>query len=150
MSFKDRRLQELKRTIPEVTPAEALDLQRQGAVLIDVREQDEIAQGSPRHARRLGRGFLELRVEDAAPDPGQTVLTMCGGGTRSLFAAEDLRRLGYQDVRSVAGGFNRWKNEGLPFEVPRMLDAAARERYSRHLLMPEVGEAGQIKLMDSR
>lgn len=150
MSIKDRRLQELRQTILEVTPAQALTLRDQGAILIDVREQDEISQGSPLNANRLGRGFLELRIENAAPDPEQTLLVMCGGGIRSLFAAEDLRRLGYQDVRSVAGGFSRWKNEGLPFEMPRLLDADARERYARHLLMPEVGEAGQLKLLDSK
>ncbi len=99
---------------------------------------------------RLGRGYLELRIEDAVDDPGRTILVMCAGGTRSLFAAESLRQMGYEDVRSVGGGFNRWKNNGLPYEVPRQLDAGARERYSRHLLLPEVGEAGQLKLMDSK
>ena len=84
------------------------------------------------------------------PDASKTVLVMCAGGVRSLFAAEGLRMLGYKDVRSVAGGFNRWKNEGLPVEVPRSLSAKDRERYARHLLMPEVGEAGQQKLLDSK
>jgi sulfur-carrier protein adenylyltransferase/sulfurtransferase len=150
MKAKDRRLAELRDSIPEVSPAEALALHRQGAALIDVRDNDEVAQGSPTGAHRLGRGFLELRVEDAVPDFDRTVLVMCAGGVRSLFAAEDLKRLGYQDVRSVAGGFSRWKNEGHPFEIPAMLDAEARERYSRHLLMPDVGEAGQIKLLGSK
>lgn len=150
VSIRERRLQELKQIIPEIDPAQALELQDQGAALIDVREQDEIAQGSPANAYRLGRGFLELRIEQAVPNPDRTLLVMCGGGVRSLFAAEGLKCLGYRDVRSVAGGFSRWKNEGLPFEVPRLLDAEARERYSRHLLMPEVGEQGQLKLLDSR
>ncbi len=147
---KDRRLAELRAAIPEVSPAQAVQLQRQGAAVIDVREADEIAQGTPIGAHRLGRGFLELRAEEAIPDHGRTVLVMCASGARSLFAADELRRLGYTDVRNVAGGFTRWKNEGLPFEVPRVLDAGARERYSRHLLMPEVGEAGQLKLLDSK
>src|SRR6185369_14763507 len=134
---KEQRLAELRKTIPEVTPSEAAALQGKGAVLIDVREPDEVAQGSPAGAERIVRGFLELRVEDAVPDPKRTVLVMCAGGVRSLFAAEGLRLLGYQDVRSVAGGFNRWKNEGLPVEVPRSLSARDRERYARHLLMPE-------------
>ncbi len=150
MSIKERRLQEIRQSIPELEPSEALALQAGGATLIDVRERDEIVQGSPKGALRLGRGFLELRVEEAVPDPDHTVLTMCGGGVRSLFAAEDLKRMGYRDVRSVAGGFSRWKDQGLPFEVPRLLDADARERYSRHLLMPEVGEEGQLKLLDSK
>ena len=150
MNGRDRRLQALKQAIPELEPAQALAAQQQGAALIDVREQDEIAQGSPTQAYRLGRGFLELRIEDAVPDPERTLLIMCASGVRSLFAAEDLKNLGYRDVRSVAGGFSRWKNEGLPFEIPRLLDADARERYSRHLLMPEVGEEGQLKLLDSK
>ncbi|MEX0730848.1 MAG: molybdopterin-synthase adenylyltransferase MoeB [Aquisalimonadaceae bacterium] len=146
----DARLEALRREIPEVTPEQAHALQGDGAVLVDVREQDEIAAGSPQGALHMGRGYLELRIEDAVPDLERPILTLCGGGTRSLFAAEDLKRLGYRNVQSVAGGFNGWKNDGLPFEVPRMLDAAARERYSRHLLMPEVGEQGQLRLMDSR
>lgn len=147
---KDQRLNELKAQIPEIAPKEAIALQRQGAALIDVRESDEIKQGSPAGAHRLGRGYLELRIEDAVPDTERTLLVMCAGGVRSLFAAETLTKLGYTDVRSIAGGFNRWKNDGLPFEIPRVLDEDARERYSRHLLMPEVGEKGQLKLLDSK
>lgn len=149
-SAREQRLAALRQSIVEITPAEARRRQQQGAVLLDVREQDEVAGGSPDDAVRLGRSFLELRIEDLVPDLETPVLVLCGGGTRSLFAAEDLQRLGYADVSSVAGGFNRWKDEGQPFEVPRMLDAAARDRYSRHLLMPEVGEAGQLRLADSR
>ena len=147
---RDRRLAELKASIPEVEPREALGLQAKGAALIDVREADEIAQGSPTGALRLGRGYLELRVEEVVPDFERPIVTMCGGGTRSLFAAEALREMGYRDVRSMAGGFGRWKAEGLPFEQPKGLDKDARERYSRHLLMPEVGEAGQRRLLESR
>ncbi|MFQ5994447.1 MAG: molybdopterin-synthase adenylyltransferase MoeB [Acidiferrobacterales bacterium] len=147
---KDRRVAELKNSIPEVSPAEAVQLQRKGAALVDVREADEVAQGSPVGAYRLGRGFLELRIEDAIPNLNRPVLVMCASGLRALFAADTLKQLGYSDVRSVAGGFTRWKNDGKPFEIPRVLDAEARERYSRHLLMPEVGEAGQLKLVDSK
>ncbi len=150
MKAKDQRLADLKRTIPEITPQEACTLHDQGAALIDVREPDEVAQGSPPDAERLVRGFLELRVEDALPDKSRTILVMCAGGVRSLFAAEGLQKLGYQDVRSVTGGFNRWKNEGLPVEVPRTLRPDERERYSRHLLMPEVGEKGQLRLLESK
>lgn len=150
MKGKDKRLAELQAAIAEVQPRDAQKLLEGGAVLIDVRERDEIANGSPDGALHLGRGFLELRVEDAVPDHATTVVVMCAGGSRSLFAAESLRNMGYSDVRSMAGGFNRWKNEGLPFSIPRQLDAIARERYSRHLLLPEVGEAGQIKLLNSK
>ena len=147
---REQRLEALRQSVREVGPAEAARLQAEGAALVDVRESDEIAAGSPRGALRMGRGFLEMRIEDEVPDLERPVVTLCASGARSLFAAEDLQRLGYREVYSLAGGFNAWKDEGLPFELPRMLSAAARERYSRHLLMPEVGEAGQLKLMDAR
>lgn len=150
MKARDLRLAELKRTIPEVTPTEALALQAKGAALVDVREAEEIAQGSPPGAHRLGRGYLELKIEDAVPDYERPIVTLCAGGLRSLFAAEELKRLGYKHVYSMAGGFTRWKNEGLPVEVPPRFEPADRERYSRHLLMPEVGEAGQFKLTQSK
>jgi molybdopterin/thiamine biosynthesis adenylyltransferase len=136
--------------VTEVDPRAAFELQREGAALLDVREPDEVAQGSPPGAERIVRGFLELRVEDAVPEKERTVLVMCAGGTRSLFAAEGLQKLGYSDVRSVRGGFNRWKDEGLPVEVPRTLSGDERERYGRHLLIPEVGEKGQLRLLSSR
>ncbi|HET6718025.1 MAG TPA: rhodanese-like domain-containing protein, partial [Rhodocyclaceae bacterium] len=148
--IREQRLAELKASVPEIGPREAYARQLAGAALIDVREPEEIAQGSPPGAYRLGRGFLELRIADSIADPQRPLLVLCGGGARSLFAAEGLQRLGYHDVASVAGGFTRWKAEGLPFETPRGLDAHARERYARHLAMPEVGEAGQQRLLASR
>ncbi|HET9482496.1 MAG TPA: molybdopterin-synthase adenylyltransferase MoeB, partial [Xanthomonadales bacterium] len=90
-------------------------------------------------------GLAQQGVASATP-----VLAICGGGTRSLRAAAALREGGYPRVASVSGGFTRWKREGLPFEVVSVLDADARERYSRHLLLPEVGEAGQLKLAQAR
>jgi molybdopterin/thiamine biosynthesis adenylyltransferase/rhodanese-related sulfurtransferase len=150
MKGMERRLAELKSVIPEVEPQEAKDLVSQGALLVDVREADEIANGTPAGALCLGRGYLELRIEERVPDKDKTLVLMCAGGVRSLFAAEGLKQLGYTDVRSLAGGFNRWKNQGLDFEIPRALTSEAKERYSRHLLLPEVGEAGQLKLLDSK
>jgi molybdopterin/thiamine biosynthesis adenylyltransferase len=150
VSARDRRLAELRASIPEVSPREARELQQRGAVLVDVREPDEVAQGSPEGARRIVRGFLELRIEEAVPDTESAVLTLCAGGVRSLFAAEGLRQLGYRNVRSVAGGFNAWKRDGLPVERPRTLSQEERERYGRHLTIPEVGEAGQAKLLDAK
>src|SRR5262249_3151693 len=147
---RDERLAALRRAVPEVDPRQARALPERGAAVLDVREPDEVAQGSPPGAERLVRGFLEMRVEDAVPDKQRTVLVLCAGGARSLFAAEGLRELGYQDVRSVVGGFRRWKEEGLPVEVPRMLAAGERERYSRHLLMPEIGEPGRLRLLASK
>jgi molybdopterin/thiamine biosynthesis adenylyltransferase/rhodanese-related sulfurtransferase len=150
MRAKDRRLAELRSVIPEVTPEEARVRQGQGAVLIDVREPDEVAQGSPEGARRIVRGFLELKVEDEVPDLDRPILTLCAGGVRSLLAADNLLKLGYRDVTSVAGGFNAWKRAQLPVDTPRVLDQQERERYGRHLTVPEVGEEGQAKLLGSR
>ena len=150
MSVKKRRLEELRRTIEEVTPEDAWGLHKQGAALIDVREPDEVAGGIAVGARHIVRGFLELKIEDAVPDTGTPLLIMCASGARSLFAAEDLRNLGYDDVKSIVGGFGRWKDDGLPVEVPRVLNAEQRERYGRHLSIPEIGEEGQIKLLDAR
>jgi len=149
MKAKDRLLAELRASVHQVEPAEALRLQARGVPLVDVRDADEMSQGSPVGAHRVGRGRLELKIEEIAPDTTAPLLVMCNSGTCSLFATEDLRRLGYTDVRSISGGFTRWKNEGLPVEVPRGLDRDYRERYSRHLLMPEVGDAGQQRLLDS-
>lgn len=140
------RLARLRESIPEVAPRDVPD----GAVLIDVREPDEIAQGSPRGAIRIGRGFLELRIETHAPDPGVPVFLLCASGSRSLLAADDLRRIGYTDARSVAGGFKAWKESGRAWETPRTLGPAERERYGRHLTIPEVGEAGQARLLESK
>lgn len=150
MIARQRRLEELRRQVVEVDANEAAGLQNDGAALIDVREPDEVAAGSPRGAERIVRGFLELRVEDSVPDLDQTVVVMCAGGSRSLFAARDLQELGYKDVRSLKGGFNDWKESGLPIDVPRMLNDEERERYGRHLTVPEVGEAGQVRLLESK
>src|SRR5699024_9192621 len=101
MKVKDQRLQELRSKVPEITPTEAHALVDHGAVLIDVRETEEMAQGMAENAQALGRGFLELRIEDVVPDTTSTILTLCGSGVRSLFAADTLQQMGYRDVRSV-------------------------------------------------
>lgn len=142
-------LADLRRHIPEVLPAEALARQAQGALLIDVREDAERTAGSPSGALGLSRGFLELRIEQAQPDRDRPLLVLCGSGVRSLLAAESLQRLGYRDVHSVAGGYERWKAEGLPV-ASGALDADAAERYARQLRLPQVGEAGQAKLAAAR
>jgi molybdopterin/thiamine biosynthesis adenylyltransferase/rhodanese-related sulfurtransferase len=147
---RQKKLDQLRASVREVEPREAFDLQRRGAVLVDVREPDEVGQGSPVGAERIVRGFLELQIEDKVPDLDRPLLLMCAGGSRSLFASRDLLDLGYTDVVSVRGGFNAWKAAGLPLEVPASLSAEERARYSRHLLVPEVGEAGQLKLLRSR
>ncbi len=106
MRASRRRLQELKQTVPEVSVRQALAAQQRGAVLIDVREPDEVGAGSPTGARRIVRGFLELNIEDVVPELDTPLLVMCAGGARSLFASRGLQELGYTSVRSVAGGFD--------------------------------------------
>ncbi|GLQ94917.1 molybdopterin-synthase adenylyltransferase MoeB [Dyella acidisoli] len=138
-------LAELRQRVPELSPAEALRKQAQGALLIDVREDNERATGSPAGALALSRGFLELRIESQEPSREREILTLCGSGVRSLFAAEALQRMGYRNVASVSGGFERWKTEGLPISSAQ-LDTDSVERYARQLRLPQVGEAGQLKL----
>lgn len=142
-------LTSLRQRVPEVAPAEALRRQAQGALLIDVRDDNERASGSPLGALALSRGFLELRIESQAPDREREILTLCGSGTRSLFAAETLLRMGYRQVASVAGGFERWKTEGLPVSSAQ-LDIDSAERYARQLRLPQVGEAGQARLAQAK
>jgi len=142
-------LADLRRRIPEVSPAEALAQQTQGALLIDVRDDAERAPGWPVGALGLSRGFLELRIEQVQPNRDHPILVLCGSGMRSLLAAESLQRLGYRTVHSITGGFERWKAEGLPVAVGA-LDADAAERYIRQLRLPQVGETGQAKLAAAR
>ncbi len=118
--------------------------------LLDVREPDEYEQGSVPGAVHIPRGTLEFSVEGRLNDKGAPIAVFCAGGIRSVFAAQTLQELGYRDVVSIVGGFNRWKDEGLPWRQPRTLTPSQRHRYSRHLLLPEVGEEGQLRLLDSR
>lgn len=118
-------------------------------VLLDVREQDEYAQGFIPGAVWIPRGFLELRVEESVPDRTKPVIIYCAGGTRSALAARSLAELGYEDVSSMAGGFAAWKRSALPWKTPTLLSKEQELRYSRHTLLPEVGVAGQIRLLES-
>jgi sulfur-carrier protein adenylyltransferase/sulfurtransferase len=119
-------------------------------LVVDVRELDEWTEGRIPGAIHIPRGFLESRIEQAAPDRAQPILLYCAAGNRSAFAAKSLEELGYENVVSLAGGYTDWKRSGLPTELPRTLDGEKRQRYSRHVLIPEVGEEGQLKLLDSR
>ncbi|MEQ8717583.1 MAG: molybdopterin-synthase adenylyltransferase MoeB [Acidimicrobiales bacterium] len=148
-SFRDL-LADTKARIREVDTAEADEMRAAGAVLLDVREADEFEQGSIPGAVFIPRGQLESNIENRIGDKDATVVIHCAGGTRSAFAAETLTQLGYSDVVSMAGGFNKWKDEGRDWKVPRTLDPAQRNRYQRHLLLPEVGEEGQLKLLDAK
>ena len=143
-------LDRARQGVLETDPESARQLQGSGATVIDVREQDEFDQGAIPGAIHIPRGYLEMRVENAVPNHNAPVVIYCAGGTRSVFGAETLQQLGYTNVRSLAGGFNAWKTAGLPWSVPQTLTPDQRRRYSRHLILPEVGEAGQRKLLDAR
>jgi len=144
-------LKSTKAAIREVDTAEADQLRfTPGAVVLDVREADEYEQGAIPGALHIPRGTLETSIEGRVPDHDTPLIVHCAGGTRSAFAAKSLEELGYTDVVSVAGGFNKWKDEGRDWKVPATLSSEQRNRYKRHLLLPEVGDAGQQKLLDSK
>jgi len=141
-----------KSQITEIDTEEADRLRREGGdvVILDVREPDENAQGSIPGAVFIPRGQLESNIENKVPDKGAKVLIHCASGVRSAFAAKTLAELGYGDVASIAGGFNKWKDEGREWGVPKNLTAEQRNRYQRHLLLPEVDVAGQLKLLEAK
>jgi molybdopterin/thiamine biosynthesis adenylyltransferase/rhodanese-related sulfurtransferase len=118
--------------------------------LIDVRESDEYADGYIPGAVWIPRGKLELRIEDAVPDRAADLVLYCAGGTRSALAAKALKELGYTNVKSMAGGFGAWKKAGLAVDKPFFFSQAQRSRYARHLMLPEIGEAGQAKLLQAK
>ena len=149
-SFREL-LASTKSQIREVDTAAADDLRRQpGAVVLDVREPDEYEQGAIPGAVHIPRGTLEGSVEARLPDHDAPVIIHCASGVRSAFAAKTLTELGYSDVVSVAGGFNKWKDEGRDWSTPRSLTPEQRNRYQRHVLLPEVDIEGQLKLLDAK
>jgi len=145
-------LQQVKSEIDEVDAAQARVLLEaaDAPLFLDVREEDEWNEGQIPGAVHIPRGNLESRVEAAAPDHAQPIVVYCAGGSRSAFAAKTLAELGYENVVSLAGGFTDWKRNGFPTQLPATLDPEKRSRYSRHLLIPEVGVEGQLKLLQSR
>jgi sulfur-carrier protein adenylyltransferase/sulfurtransferase len=142
-------LKQAKQAIREVLPEEA-ELRLDEAAWLDVREPEEYEQGAIPGAIHLPRGQLEFQIEGKIPDKATPVVVYCAAGVRSAFAAKTLDDLGYSDVVSLVGGFNRWKDEGRPWRTPQTLTPEQRNRYQRHLLVGEVGEAGQLKLLESR
>ena len=149
-NFRDL-LKAAKEQIREVDTAEADELRQQpGAVVLDVREPDEYEQGAIPGAVHIPRGNLESSIEARVPDKTAPVIIHCASGVRSAFAAKTLTELGYEDVVSVAGGFNKWKDEGRDWAAPRKLTAEQRNRYQRHVLLPEVDVEGQLKLLDAK
>ncbi|MBT5756936.1 MAG: molybdopterin-synthase adenylyltransferase MoeB [Acidimicrobiaceae bacterium] len=148
-SFRDL-LTKTKAQITEVTTEHGDQLIGDGAVLLDVREPEEYSQGAIPDSLHVSRGQLESNVENRIPDKATKLVVMCAGGVRSAFAAKTPAELGYTDVVSMGGGFNKWKDEGRLWVVPTTLSTEQRNRYQRHILIPEVGEAGQLKLLDAK
>jgi molybdopterin/thiamine biosynthesis adenylyltransferase/rhodanese-related sulfurtransferase len=142
-------LNQAKEVITEVTGEQA-EAELGRSVFLDVREPDEYEQGALPGAVHLPRGHLEFQVEGRVPDKSARVVVYCAGGVRSAFAAKTMVDLGYTDVVSMIGGFNRWKDDGREWSAPLTLTADQRNRYQRHLLMPDVGETGQMKLLSSK
>ena len=137
---KDVSLEELKRRIEA----------GEKMVLLDVREKEENRAGFIPGSISIPRGFLEIQVEGRIPDKSAKIVAYCAGGTRSALAAKTLQELGYTNVETANPGFVRWKDLGFPMETPPQLTDSQRDRYSRHILLPEVGEVGQAKLLKSK
>jgi molybdopterin/thiamine biosynthesis adenylyltransferase/rhodanese-related sulfurtransferase len=148
-------IRQIKSQIAEVDPSDVRaamsDANGSGAIaLVDVRESEEVARGLIPGAKHVPRGYLESRIEGAVPDRSQHVVLYCASGNRSALAAKTLAELGYENVESMTGGYTLWKDRGYDVEVPRVLTAEQRERYSRHMLVPEIGAEGQQKLLDAK
>jgi molybdopterin/thiamine biosynthesis adenylyltransferase/rhodanese-related sulfurtransferase len=148
-TFRDL-LSAAKSEIDEIDPEGAATHIADGAVILDVREPDEYEEGALLDAIHIPRGHLEAQVEGRILDKNAAVVVYCAGGVRSAFAAKTLQELGYSNVESMIGGFGRWKDEGRDWKQPASLTAEQNNRYKRHLLLPEVGTAGQLKLLDAK
>ncbi len=145
----------ISKTKKEISEIKAEELkswidQKKNITLIDVREKEEMEKGVIPNALLIPRGFLELKIEDQLTDKNQEVVLYCAGGTRSALAAKSLRELGYSKVHSLIGGYSQWASSGYPTYQKKSLNKEQLDRYARHILMPEVGEAGQIKLLESK
>ena len=144
-------LEQVRAEISELDAARVRELiESEEPLVLDVREQEEWDEGHIPGAVHVPRGNLESRIERTAPDHSRSIVVYCSAGNRSAFAAKTLGELGYDDVVSLSGGFTDWKRNGYPVQQQTGLDAPRRARYSRHLLIPEVGEEGQLKLLDAK
>lgn len=149
-TFRDL-LANAKSQIVEIDTATAdARIEAGNVFVLDVREPDEYDEGALADAVHIPRGHLEAQIEGRALDRDQTIVVYCAGGVRSAFAARTLQELGYSDVLSMAGGFGKWKDEGRAWRQPVTLTADQRNRYQRHLLLPEVGIEGQAKLLGAK
>ena len=149
-SFRDLLAQAKSQIVEIDTAAAQKRIEEGNVVVLDVREPDEYEQGALPNALHIPRGHLEAQIEGRAVDRDQTIVVYCAGGVRSAFAAKTLQELGYTDVLSVAGGFGKWKDEGREWRQPVTLTPDQRNRYQRHLLLPEVGIEGQAKLLGAK
>ena len=149
---RDQLVQLAKSEISEITARDLSGWQDQHKpiTLVDIRERDEFVQGHIPDAVFIPRGYLELQIEQHQPDRSAPIVLYCAGGVRSALAARNLKEMGYSNVISLIGGFNGWKNAGHGFKIPTVLSDEQRLRYSRHTLLKEVGEKGQIKLLEAR
>jgi molybdopterin/thiamine biosynthesis adenylyltransferase/rhodanese-related sulfurtransferase len=144
-------LKQVKSQIDEVDPSEVHELIDEGVAVIDVREIEELTAGQLPGAKHVPRAYLESRIEGVVPDRATQVILYCASGQRSAYAARTLEEdLGYEHVRSMAGGIALWKDWGYEIEIPRALTPEQRDRYSRHLLIPEIGAEGQQRLLDAK
>ncbi len=150
-SFQDH-LSRIKARIDEISPEDVQEKieEGEGFVLVDIRERDEIENGFVAGAHLLGRGHLEAKIGTVAPESDAEIILYCAGGVRSALAANALLQMGYTNVKSMAGGFARWAQYGFPVQTRKSLTKSQLARYSRHLLMPEVGEEGQLKLLGAK
>jgi molybdopterin/thiamine biosynthesis adenylyltransferase/rhodanese-related sulfurtransferase len=144
-------IKQVKQDIPEVDPSEVNELLHEGVRVIDVRETEEVAAGKLPGATHVPRGFLESRIEGIVPDRSERIILYCASGNRSALAANTLMRdLGYDHAESMVGGITLWKDRGYEVETPFAFSPEQRQRYSRHFLLPEIGEDGQKKLLDAK
>lgn len=152
MATSQDLIKQAKAQISEITGEElqALLKENPDLMVIDVREKDEHEQGVLPGVKLIPRGFLELKIEDTHPERHKDVVLYCAGGVRSALAAQSLKSMGYEKVHSLIGGYTQWAREGRPTEKRTFLDSAKLDRYARHLTMPEVGEEGQVKLLNSK
>jgi len=143
---------EARDSVPEVTIDEVQAQMENGArpTLLDVREREEYREGHLEGSVPLPRGFLEMRIEEAVPDKSAPIVAYCAGGVRSLIAARTLKEMGYENVTSMSGGYTAWKNAGYKWVADRQFTPEQITRYARHFTLPEVGEAGQAKLLDAK
>ncbi len=144
-------IRKIRSQVEEVDPSEVREHLGNGVVLVDVRESEEWDAGHIPGAKHVPRGYLESRIEGAVKDRDQRVVLYCASGQRSALAANTLReQLGYENVASMNGGITLWKDRGYDVEVPKSLTKEQRERYSRHILVPEIGLEGQTKLLEAK